>query len=128
MITVEPLTEQERAAHRCAYCGKGLLPKGWGTSKLLTNQYNGLTCEEQLAEFRTNRRVIAVRKSWHPQRDDDDKVIGRKCWNIIITFMPDNASGWGYDGLFCKGPCAQAFAHASHRAGYRMKAKEPAKV
>jgi hypothetical protein len=96
MIRVEPLTPAERAAHRCAYCGKGLLPQR-------------IASVSSVHSFRSNRRVIKARPVVN---------LDGEWW---ITYWPEDDRDWGYDGTFCTLRHAQKFALAAHRAGYRMK-------
>ncbi len=116
MIKIEPLTPAERDAHRCAYCGKHLLPDAW------RNSWECKT-EEELAQYKTNRRVIQIRREMHTRYDHNDEVISKTLYKIHLKFLPDDDSDWGRDGVFCTGRCAEKFAHAAHRAGYRMQRK-----
>lgn len=96
MATVEPLTKEERTAHRCAYCHRGITPQR-------------IASVQDFPTFQTNRRVIKARK------------MASNSGEWWITYYPANDAAWGYDGLFCTLRHSQAFAHAAHRAGYRMK-------
>lgn len=122
MIIVEPLKPHERP--HCAYCDKPMLPNGHGVTKMLVRtSAEPAAPEEHLATFRTNRRVVRVRRHWHGQRIDDNKQIDRKVTRIDLTFFPDDSRHWGYDGLFCTAEHGRQYAHAAHKAGYRMKGK-----
>jgi hypothetical protein len=122
MITVQPIQPHER--RHCVYCEKALQPSGPGLHQMLVKNFaDASTPEEQLAAFKTNRRVVRVKRHWYPERDDDDKVIGRRVSRIDLTFMPDDPRDWGYDGLFCTAEHARLFAHAAYRAGYRIKSQ-----
>lgn len=130
MITVAPLKPGERP--RCAYCGKGMLPNH-SHRKMFVNQIGNVaaddprSAEAQFVDFKTNRRVIQVRRTWTNTFDSQtDEPNGKTVYRIDITFLPDDWKGWGYDGLFCSAQCGRWFAHAAHKAGYRMKTSHKA--
>lgn len=110
------------ARPRCPYCDR-LLPKQTRTVWLHTERQVGTSDEifrylivEQypttIAECRklSNRHVVSVSK-WV-----DGKIRRFGEW--------DGESYRGAPHPFCTGTCAQAFAVAAHKAGYRMKRLE----
>jgi hypothetical protein len=125
MITVHPIQPAERV--HCAYCAKPLQPNH-GCRKTFysgTIDAKGLTPEEQLAAYSTNRRVVRIARSYQQIYDDSTgslKPSGRKVSRIEVVHFPD-PDGWGLWGAFCGQLCAARFGYASHKAGYRIKTK-----
>jgi len=126
VITVEPITAQERV--HCAYCNKPLQPSNSARKTFWngTIEANGKTPEEQLAEYRTNRRVVRIARQYSPiYADDSSKIVGRTVWRIEVVHFPE-PDEWGLWGKFCGQLCAARFGHASFVAGYRIRRKKEA--
>lgn len=125
MIDVTPILPSERV--HCAYCAKPLQPSH-GARKTFwsgTVEASGLTPEEQLACYATNRRVVRIARSYHPIYGDGPKPIGREVCRIEVVHFPE-PDEWGLWGLFCGQLCAARFGYSAHRAGHRIKRKAAA--
>jgi hypothetical protein len=118
-VTVQPIRPEERP--RCQCCGKGLQP-GNACRQSFGRLEGSNDPEASLAAFKTNRRVVRVRRNWHSHQARFDAPVIRSLSSIEVVFMPDRPSDWdAYDSLFCTLECARQFARAAHRAGYRMR-------
>jgi hypothetical protein len=122
-MNVEPITPSER--RRCAYCDKPLQP-AYACRKTFygcTVEAKGRTPEQQLAEYKTNRRIVRIARKYHQPMDYAGNKTGpRQTSSLEVVHFPDGDE-WGLWGTFCGQLCAARFGYASHRAGYRLKGK-----
>jgi len=125
MLTVQPITAAERA--HCAYCNKPLQPQHSARKTFWsgTIEAKGQTPEQQLAAYKTNRRVVRIARQYSQKYNNEGTVVGREVHRIEVVHFPD-PDEWGLWGLFCGQQCASRFGWASYKAGYRMKRKAAA--
>jgi hypothetical protein len=125
MITVQPITPAERV--HCAFCAKPLQPSHACRVTFYSHavEARGRTPEQQLEEFKTNRRVVRVARDWHT-KDLNGEPVERSVSSIRVTLMPENPGEWGFWGRFCGQQCAARFGFAAHSAGYRIQRRKAA--